>query len=760
MINRLQLLRNVGQFDSVTSKVDLARLTLVYAENGRGKTTLSAILRSLATGQPGPILERHRLGATNPPELIITCSGATQPARFNNGAWSRTLPQTVVFDDVFIDKNVYSGLEVGAEHRQNLHELIIGEQGVTLARQVVDLAEEIRARNSELRGKTSALEAIDKQGFDVDNFCALAAHDNIDDAILTAEKRLASISRAEAVRATTGFARLALPTLDTEALNTLLARTVDDVDSSALSQVKAHFNNLGKGAEAWVSTGMNYATANASTSEEQCPFCTQPLASSAMFASYRVHFAAAYKELVADVAELISNVENKLRGDALAGFERQLQTAKDRKTFWSAFCDVPDITIDNTELAAAWQNVRDAILATLTTKQADPLQKIELDSEGVAALSRFNDLTVKVNALNNTLLQANESIERVKETAKSANAAATQDDLKRLRATKLRFEPRTTTLCDEYLEAKAAKRQTETKKVNAQQALDAHRASVFPEYQNAINTYLLRLNAAFSIEQVQAQNAAGTPSCTYHLGINQHRVSITGKAGATFKNTLSAGDRNTLALAFFFASLDRDPNRVNKVVVLDDPVSSLDDHRTTATVQEARKLVQHVSQVIVLSHSKPFLARIWLHADQANTATLEVCRSSVGSTIAAWNVSDESVTEYDRRHTRLRAFRESSIGDPRDIAQAIRPVLEGYLRIACAADFQPGTLLGPFRNTAKGRAKTGRPILSSAKLAELEDLTEYANKFHHDTNPAWDTESINDGELHGFVQRTLAFVGP
>ena len=45
MINRLQLLRNIGQFDSVNTgaNIPLARLTVVYAENGRGKTTLAAV---------------------------------------------------------------------------------------------------------------------------------------------------------------------------------------------------------------------------------------------------------------------------------------------------------------------------------------------------------------------------------------------------------------------------------------------------------------------------------------------------------------------------------------------------------------------------------------------------------------------------------------------------------------------------------------------------------------------------------------------
>ena len=128
MINHLQLIRNVGRFESVNAAANIAlgRLTLMYAENGRGKTTLAAILRSLATGDAIPIVERRRLAAQHPPHVVIGCAGGPPAAMFQNGVWNRTLANMVVFDDVFIDDNVYSGLAVGVDHRQKLHELILG----------------------------------------------------------------------------------------------------------------------------------------------------------------------------------------------------------------------------------------------------------------------------------------------------------------------------------------------------------------------------------------------------------------------------------------------------------------------------------------------------------------------------------------------------------------------------------------------------------------------------------------------------------
>jgi hypothetical protein len=93
MINALQLVRNIGQFDSVSSAaaLRLAAVTLIYAENARGKTTLAAVLRSLATGDPIPVAERRRLGATHPPHVVVDCTGGPPHAIFQNGAWNRTL---------------------------------------------------------------------------------------------------------------------------------------------------------------------------------------------------------------------------------------------------------------------------------------------------------------------------------------------------------------------------------------------------------------------------------------------------------------------------------------------------------------------------------------------------------------------------------------------------------------------------------------------------------------------------------------------
>jgi wobble nucleotide-excising tRNase len=212
-----------------------------------------------------------------------------------------------------------------------------------------------------------------------------------------------------------------------------------------------------------------------------------------------------------------------------------------------------------------------------------------------------------------------------------------------------------------------------------------------------------------------------------------------------------------LALAFFFASLDQDPGLASKVVVIDDPITSLDEHRSLTTVQEVRALAEKAGQVIVLSHSKGFLCEIWEGADRNLRASLEIAREGAGSTIRGWVVHHDCITEHDRRHALLRGYLESSHPDNRKVAEAIRPVLEAFILVSYPEHFPPGAMLGQFIDICRQRIGKANEVLDRARTQELGNLLEYANKFHHDTNMAWETEVVNDGLLVEFVKRTLAF---
>src|SRR5262249_24792287 len=144
-------------------------LTLVYAENGRGKTTLSSVLHSLSTGDAQPILERARLGASNTPHVVLTLSdGGTRI--FQNGAWSAPLSEISVFDDAFVAANVCSGIDIASEHRQNLHELILGSQGVTLNAELRARVTAVEEHNRQIRAKADAIPSSSRANLTIDQF--------------------------------------------------------------------------------------------------------------------------------------------------------------------------------------------------------------------------------------------------------------------------------------------------------------------------------------------------------------------------------------------------------------------------------------------------------------------------------------------------------------------------------------------------------------------------------------------------------------
>ena len=85
----------------------------------------------------------------------------------------------------------------------------------------------------------------------------------------------------------------------------------------------------------------------------------------------------------------------------------------------------------------------------------------------------------------------------------------------------------------------------------------------------------------------------------------------------------------------------------------------------------------------------------------------------------------------------------------------IRPVLETYCR-----NLYPGEFAADALGTIIGKVRTGGSAHRLFPLLDdLEALNEYTRRYHHGENPNATTEPINDTELQGFVNKTLAITG-
>jgi len=760
MINKINYINNIGLFVNMrgASNIDLKRLTLIYAENGRGKTTLSAILRSLMTGDPIYINERRSIGSQSNPHVVLTCGG-NQTVQFQNGSWNKSIQGIVIYDDVFVANNVCSGLMVDASHRQNLHEFIIGEQGVRINRQLYDYIEKIEAHNIELQRLSSLIPREARFGLNIDDFCSLQIEENIDNKIMALERDLLAAQNSVEISKADLFTPIHIPEFSQSAYSDLLGSSLDTLDSTAMKLVEDHFNKYSHNPEQWISEGLDLLQSIPEETDDYiCPFCSQPLKGSIIIQHYRVYFSAEYKQLIGRINESIMFLNNQCGEDKLIAFERAIRSYNENRQYWSKFTDIPDIIINSDSVIQSWKNLRDMIYKKLSTKKSSPLDKVIFTEDELVLFSKYEASRKNIDKHNRQVAQINEELKTIQQRTKCADISVINSNINRLKAIKSRYSPDFSQYCENYLKEIANKQSTEILRDTARKELQDYRESIFPKFQEAVNHYLQVFNAGFTLCNLSPTNIRIGSTCNYRVLINNIPVPITSEPGSqAFHNTLSSGDRNSLALAFLFATLSHDPNLSNKIIIIDDPVSTLDEHRTLSTAQEISRLSSQAEQVIVLSHSKSFLCSVWDGTDRINCASLKIVREGTNSTINDWDVNSDSLTEHDRLFSLLDSYMNVENVNKKEVAIAIRPYLEGLLRVNYPKYYKPGMMLGNFIHLCKQNMNTQEQILNEKQINELENIKEYADRFHHDTNPNWQTLSVNDGELRGFVRRALNF---
>ena len=759
MIERLKYLDNIGRFDTVNAsdQTDFGALTLVYSENGLGKTTLCAVLRSLSSGDAAPILERRRLSAANESHAVVCCDGAE--IAFDGTSWTAPGPRVLIYDDHFVDANVCSGLEVEASHRKGVHALVLGERGVKHEREVKRLTEEITEHHADLRAAESAISQDTRAGLSMDAFCALEEPVDLQKSIDETKRQLSIMRDAQEIAGANLFRALGLPELREEELRATLAASLASIDAAALRAVGDHIVALGEGAESWIAEGTNRLG-----DSDQCPFCAQDVSRQELVSSYRLYFSSEYRDHKRRVQEARRAVEDSLGGDRLAEFERTAQRARSLTEFWAKHTSLPEFKLDTEELARVWTDARTHLLSLLDKKAGALLDAVVFDGQTESAVAAFQSAAAWIADLSRSLLAANDDIVKVKSRASSGDAVALESKLARLEATKRRGEPEVAEQCEVYLAATAKKAAAEKRKQEARRELDTHRKEAFGRQEDAINRFLALFNAGFRIRSLAPSDARGVPSSTYELVVNGVPVPLATptEPEPSFRTSLSAGDRNTLALAFFLASLEECSSLQDAIVVLDDPCCSLDDGRRFATAQEIRRLVHEAAQVVVMSHSPQLLCHLWEGSDGSATAALRIRDAGTdSSTIDAWDVAAASVSEYARQHKLIRDYLDAAHCDARAVASALRMVLERFARIRFVEHFRPGDNLGCLVARARQASESGTPIMADASLAELDSLREYANQFHHDTdgNSQQNLSSLSASELKGFAQRVITFAG-
>jgi wobble nucleotide-excising tRNase len=765
VISKILKLQNVGLLQDATQAgaVALGRVTAIYADNGRGKSTLAAVLRSCQLGDAGRLNARKTIDAANNPEVKLLLPTGSH-VEFTANAWTTTLPDIVVFDSEFVERNVYSGFEVRADQRQSLLEFALGDQTIPLQRQILQLTQDIATQTQKRTQAEKTLTGF-APPYTVAQFIALQPVPDAQQQIDALQKRIEAAKNVQTLAARKDPTDISPIQFDTSAVFTVLKAQIQDVQEDAEAVVRAHLaKHTSHDFEDWVSRGQQYS------GDADCPFCGQAIGGLDLIAAYRSYFNKTYGDLKRQVAGLESLVTKGLADSKIEAAVSGTATNSARIEAWKDQLNVNVPALEGEPLAVALKQVREELLAGVAKKQRAPLDALGSQADADKAAAAIAGINQAITTYNASVKSAAAQIAEFRKKLATESTTTLTAEIRKLEAAQRRLLPEVTTAAADYQAAEAERKRLDGEKTKARQQLDALMQTTLQQYQTGINILLASFGAEFSIEQLKPTYlGGGEPRSEYALCVRNKSVKLGSRTdiatGHSFATTLSEADKRTLAFAFFVARLKADPHFASKLVVLDDPVSSLDRNRRHQSIRLIANLAGDCRQLLVLSHDPYFVRELRERLADRKPAPitphiLAIKRVNQGySAFAQCDIDDVCSSDYYRHHRLIADYVDGkSTMSTRDVAKAIRPLLEGYYHRRFPGRIPRKLMFGQIIAEAV-KAPIGDPLAYlQPLLKEMGEVNDYAGQFHHDTNPGFETVPVVDGELLTYAKRALNLI--
>lgn len=734
MITKIKRVKNIGKFYDFSAQanaLDWHKNTFVFAPNAYGKTTLVTVLRSLRDNDPKLIRARKTLGAVTAPEAAIIIDGANHC--FNGTKWDKPFPAIQIFDAPFIHANILTH-EIGHEHKKNIHRIIIGAQGVKLAEELAALKTKEKAKSQEA---VNLAGQFNRGGFkySMDAFFAIPPADEaaVGARIQKLEQDIKS-KESEVVVQALGLPRqMAAPSFDLSTARTLATKKLAAAHEVAEKQVIAHIDHNFKDktqARQFIRQGFDLM-------QTDCPFCGQDLKNAVeLLKAYREFFDEAFRAYQRDVAEQVASLAKwNLDNDLTAlGSTQNANLATLRQ--WEPYLG-PIVLPD----AAATVEKCRAVLAEMKAQIQSQLEKKQKDPNAEVDVSLFNALSTELGKLKTAVEAYNTTVAVFTEKAKLYVANLPKSDVASIRIAlakeqqiKSRFAPEWKKWATDYPPAKRHADDLLKQKNAKQTELESYSKSIFDTYQKRINELLVTLGTDFTITGLigKTDERANESYSDFGFLILQQTVPLSTRQddAPSFKNTLSEGDKSTLAFALFIAALECEPELDKQIVVFDDPLSSLDETRREATARLLLALSPTVNQLNVFTHKRDFL--YMLCDKMAENKVLHIRSDKKnGSRLELFNVEEARKSEHARMVEDMGRYVVEDFGPTADAMQGnLRKVFEVVLKTKyyrpLTEDIKANRSLSALLTTLFNAG-----LLDAALKPRLFDLCSVANGAHH-----------------------------
>ncbi len=751
MLKKILRVKGVGLFHDFNGdrcELELQKGNIIYANNGQGKSTLVSLLHSCSTGNPELLLNRRTIDGSHDPEVDLLFSDG-EPSKFENGCWNAKRSEILVFDADFVEQNVYAGGQVTTGQRKNLLEFALGESAVVAREEYENANQDVQTATEVISETKSQLSEIHK-GLTLAKFKNIKEVPDADDKITALNKKIIEAQNIDSIQSKRLPLKLVGTTLDIEPFFDILGTSLANIDTAAEQQVKEHLNTHNKPQlEKWISDGHAYGE------EEKCLFCNQPLEGVQLIQAYRSYFNQEYKQLKSGVAQLAGSITKICSNEIILNLKSQFDIAIACINGWPKDIGIITPTFDENVARHALANIQFLLEKLRQSKEAKLLDEVGSKEDKEEILKEWQTILNIVIACNNSILNAVKLINAHKDKLAKLDIEDLRKKIHNLNMAKTRYRPEILKLLARIETALAQKKNAEEKKQIKKSDLDKIAEATLKLYKKRINDLLESFGAQFRIPNIKFNYYSGIRS-DYALEVREKEIDLM-KGTPDFKTSLSEGDKRTLAFAFFIASVESNPDLDNKIIIIDDPMCSLDLNRKHQTCIVLKNLHEKCKQMIVLAHDIHFLKYFLGVLDKKQSENIKCLQLKAVendySDFDTINIERECESTYFKNIRMLCKYVNREIDPSIDIARSIRPMLEGYLRNRFPNLMGDKPLFGDMiKNITK--SKPSSSLFDVYKIVdELDAINRYTRQFHHD-NPV----QVVDRELLGFVKRALAVV--
>lgn len=594
MLLKLNKIKNLGVFadyDWDTALPEFGRYNVIYGDNGTGKTTLSRLFECLLSGahEEYPSLEYRINSATG--ELRHGAPSGKSIRVFNADYVQQNIGQ--------LDGSLKPILVVGEENKA-IAETLAKDQGQLKSRQdsiaaadarIVDLATQ-RGKVFTAIAKTisEATSGTTARTYRKNN--AEAAFENLE-ADLTLSEEQVEVHRGTLRQEAMEILQLPLAlqlddTTQQHAITVTLKAALEEAKilcgRSAVSEAIQHLRENPDIAQ-WVESGHQLHKAHKS---ENCEYCGQSIPKD-RWVQLEAHFNKddqALKMELEQCIERVSSIDRELAGlrypDKLALYSEL------RGQYDEAVSSLDSVLLTTKEaLSVAW--------ATLTKKLTARNEPISFEA------------AINVEQLDNSIVTLRSAIDEhnAKTASFDAAKATARDEIERHYLTSIRSD------ISDFDSKIAAQKQIIAEMQNGSVAAGTQ---PLDELQQSINERQAKISDAHKAGEDLTKllhTFLGRSEIIFQSGSDGYRVYRNGKPA----RRLSEGERTAIAFIYFIVQLsDRDFTASNGIVVIDDPISSLDSGSIFQAFAFLKNSVKDAKQVFILTHNFGFLRLVlnWL----------------------------------------------------------------------------------------------------------------------------------------------------